>query len=113
MHVYKRRHTHALVQVGRGGSGCGAGVPFAFPSGCSQRNGAQGDATEAADWPPAMDGKRQLGVHGRSVTKRLILSGLIVPRGNIRTGRARRPIFWWPRQKLPDLDLPHKSPMYP
>ena len=23
--------------------------------------------------------------------------------------RARRPIFWWPRKKLGDLDLPHKS----
>ena len=24
-------------------------------------------------------------------------------------GAARRPIFWWPRKKLADLDLPHKS----
>ena len=24
---------------------------------------------------------------------------------------ARRPILWWPRKKLADLDLPHKSPM--
>ena len=33
--------------------------------------------------------------------------------GSIRTARARRaarrPIFWWPRKKLADLDLPHKS----
>ena len=32
-----------------------------------------------------------------------------VQRGNIRTARARRLIFWLPRKKLADLDLPHKS----
>ena len=30
-------------------------------------------------------------------------------RGNIRTARARRPILWWLRKTLADLDLPHKS----
>ena len=30
-------------------------------------------------------------------------------RGNIRTARARRLIFWRPRKKVADLDLPHNS----
>ena len=38
-------------------------------------------------------------------------AALMLCRHVLRGGRraARRPMFWWPRQKLADLDLPHTS----